>query len=120
MRWTAVLRGTWWGLLATFSGAMVLAILALSADPIAARQALATELLAIVAVVIAGAVAGRRAGEAGLAHGAAAGVAFVLLGLLIGLATGGSWPRPTALAMQLLTGAALGAIAGMLGVNLAR
>lgn len=120
MRWSAVAGGAWWGLLAAFSGAMLLAIGSLSAELIAAQQTLATEVLGIIAVIVAGAVAGRRAGAGGLAHGAAAGVAFVFLGLLLGLATGAPHLRPAAMGVQLLTGAALGALAGMFGVNLAR
>jgi len=70
------------------------------------------------AVTLGGAAASRRAGRSGLVHGALSGAAYVVLSLAAGaLLFPGNQVLAGALG-KLLTGAAAGALGGVVGINL--
>lgn len=111
--------GLWYGFLWMMIGALILSLL-LQGDMLEeAEMTVYTYLVHAVAVVFGGIVSGKRAKQKGWYQGALTGALYVLLLLLISFLA-----MDTLLGLQewglILPGFVIGAIGGMIGVNLGR
>lgn len=104
--------------LLTVAVSAVLAVAIYLTDMTEAHVAGALYYVGLLAVTLGGAAASRRAGKSGLLHGALSGTAYVILSLAAGALL---FPGGDVLAGalgKLVTGAAAGALGGVVGINL--
>lgn len=111
--------GLWYGFLWMMIGALILSLL-LQGDMLEeVEMTVYTYLVHAIAVLFGGIVSGKRAKQKGWYQGALTGVLYVLLLLLISFLA-----MDTSLGLQewglILPGFVIGAIGGMIGVNLGR
>jgi putative membrane protein (TIGR04086 family) len=115
---SAVGAGVLWGLMMMLTGSMLQGVLAYRSPLSPGAETVWTYIWQGLGALLAGYMAGRKAGGSGWLHGGMAGaglaiVAAVVMGVLTAM------PGMAGLMKALGGGAALGALAGILGVNLA-
>lgn len=117
MNGSAVFSGVLAGLVTALLGAAVLATTLYFSEVAAAQSKWFMQGLAIACYAVAGLYAGRKAGTGGLMNGAAAALGFLLAGLLLGLIVLPDLPSLAAFANRAALAIGVGAVAGILGVN---
>lgn len=114
----AVLSGVTGALVTVLLGALTLSISAGTKLAGSTWEPLALTVVQVLAYGVAGTVAGLRSRSWGWLHGSLAALAWVALALIIQLIAFPQGPSFGAVLYQALLAAAVGALAGMIGVNL--
>lgn len=117
MKWGAVVEGTIAGLVTSLLGSALMAASVYFTDFAQRHSEPFQDGVAIASVLVAGLWVGRRAQTSGLLHGAVTGIGFLVAGSVLGFLFFSGFPGLTFLGVRLVLAVALGAVAGVLGVN---